>query len=227
MILKLDVYKYDGSNIPTLLASSGDIYIYDPATTAQYIASVVFPQTTLLTTDRIYIELRAKGTKNNKDVTIYFGGTTPTHVHTTFPSVGGSGLLKVINGVYQSPASLLVNTDVAANAAIDQSKINGLTEVASKANSAFTTVQSNSATNWDNSLSNQYTRTYFLPLSGGTLTGTLISDVSATGSYYGNGSNLSGIVGNSGGASAIRVLTQAEYNTITVPISSTIYIITP
>jgi hypothetical protein len=147
MILKLDVYKYDGSNVPTLLASSGDIYIYDPVATAQYIASVVFPQTTLLTTDRIYIELRAKGTQNNKNVTIYFGGTTPTHVHTTFPSVGGSGLLKVINGVYQSPASLLVNTDVAANAAIDQSKINGLTDVANKANSAFTTVQSNSA-NW-------------------------------------------------------------------------------
>jgi hypothetical protein len=143
------VYKYDGSNVPTLLASSGDIYIYDPATTAQYIASVVFPQTTLLTTDRIYIELRAKATKNNKDVTIYFGGTTPTHVHTTFPSVGGSGLLKVINGVYQTPASLLVNTDVAANAAIDQSKINGLTEVASKANSTYTTVQSNSAA-WGN-----------------------------------------------------------------------------
>ena len=105
MILKLDVYKYDGSNYPTLLASSGDIYIYDPVTTAQYIASVVFPQTTLLTTDRIYIELRAKGTQNNKNVTLYFGGSTPAHVHTTFPSVGGSGLLKVINGVYQNPAS--------------------------------------------------------------------------------------------------------------------------
>lgn len=149
MMLKLDVYKYDGSNVPTLLASSGDIYLYDPATIAQYIASVVFPQTTLLTTDRIYIELTAKGTQNNKNVTIYFGGTSPTHVHTTFPSVGGSGLLKVINGVYQSPASLLVNTDVAANAEIDQSKINGLTDVANKANSTYTTVQSNSSSVWN------------------------------------------------------------------------------
>jgi hypothetical protein len=55
---------------------------------------------------------------------------------------------------------------------------------------------------------------------------TVVGNVSATGSYYGNGSNLSGIVGNSGGASAIRVLTQAEYNAIT-PTASTIYIITP
>lgn len=56
---------------------------------------------------------------------------------------------------------------------------------------------------------------------------TVVGNVSATGSYHGNGSNLSGIVGNSGGASAIRVLTQAEYNAITVPVDSTIYIITP
>jgi len=56
---------------------------------------------------------------------------------------------------------------------------------------------------------------------------TVVGNVSATGSYYGNGSNLSGIVGNSGGASAIRVLTQAEYNAIAAPIASTIYIITP
>jgi hypothetical protein len=55
---------------------------------------------------------------------------------------------------------------------------------------------------------------------------TVVGNVSATGSYYGNGSNLSGIVGNSGGASAISVLTQAEYNAIT-PTASTIYIITP
>ena len=142
--LLLNVYKYDGSNIPTLLASSGDIFIYDPITTAQYIGYVVFPQTTLLETDRIYIELRAKATQNNRNITIYFGGTTPTHVHTTFPSVRGSGLVKVINGVYQTPASLLVDTDVASNANISQTKINGLTDVADKANSTFTTVQSNS-----------------------------------------------------------------------------------
>jgi len=56
---------------------------------------------------------------------------------------------------------------------------------------------------------------------------TVVGNVSATGSYYGNGSNLSGIVGNSGGASAISVLTQAEYDAIAVPTASTIYIITP
>lgn len=193
MILRLDVYKYDGSNYPTLLASSGDIYIYDPVTTAQYIASVVFPQTTLSTTDRIYLELRAKATKNNKDVTIYFGGTSPTHVHTTFPSVGGSGLLKVIDGVYQTPASLLVNTDVAANAAIDQSKINGLTDVANKANSTYTTVNTNSATNWN------YQGTDLKSLSSGWVGGnsafTTVQSNSATNWNY-QGTDLKGLSGN-------------------------------
>jgi len=148
MALRLYVYKYDGVNYPTLLSESDDINIYDPIVPAQYIASVVFPQTTISITDRIYIEIRAKSSANKKHVTIYFGGSTPTHVHTTIPSVAGSGLVKIINGVYQNLASLLVNTDVAANAEIDQSKINGLTDVASKSNSTYTTVQTASAT-WD------------------------------------------------------------------------------
>jgi len=193
--LLLNVYKYDGSNNPTLLASSGDIFIYDPSVTSQYIASVVFPQTTILETDRIYIELTAKATQSNKNITIYFGGTTPTHVHTTFPSVNGSGLVKVINGVYQNPASLLVNSDVASNAAIDQSKINGLTDVANKTNSTYTTVQSNSA-NWQT--------TY-----------------QASSAYV--SSNITGVA-NSTTISNMIQITQAGYNAIN-PAVNTLYII--
>ena len=146
-IIRLDVYKYNGVNNPTLLASSGDIGLYDPAIPAQYIASVVLPQTTILATDRIYIEIRAKAVQTNRHVTIYFGDGRPSHVHTTIPSVGGTGLIKVIDGVYQSPASLLVDADVASNANIAQSKINGLPDLASQSSSTYTTVNSNSA-NW-------------------------------------------------------------------------------
>jgi len=147
-MLRLFVYKYDGVNQPTLLAQSDDIYIYDPSVTAQYIASVVFPQTTVLLTDRIYVEIRAKATQNNRTITVHFGNGTPSHLHTTLPSVGGTGLVKVVDGVYQTPASLLVDSDVASNASIAQSKINGLTDVTAKTNSTYTTVNSNSA-NWD------------------------------------------------------------------------------
>jgi len=147
--MQVRVYKYTSSTSTyTPLASSENVYIYDPTVIAQYIVNVTMPQTTLLSSDRIYVEFwAAKSVNQSRKIRFWFDSSHPSHVHTTLPSVVGSGLVKVINGVYQSPASLLVNTDVADNAAIDQSKIDGLTDVANKANTTYTTVQSNSA-NW-------------------------------------------------------------------------------
>jgi len=121
-IAQLRVFKYDGTTA-TLLSTSDDISIYDPTVTAQYIASVVLPQTSISASDRLYIQFLAKGTTNNRTVTFNFGAAQPSHVHTTIPSVGGTGLVKVINGVFQSPASKLLNEDVATNAAISLSKL--------------------------------------------------------------------------------------------------------
>jgi hypothetical protein len=239
MILRLYVYKYDGSNSPTLLASSDDFSIYDPSVIAQYIASVVFPQTPILATDRIYLELRAKGTQHDKSVTIHFGGATPSHVHTTLPSVGGSGLVKVIDGVYQSPASLLVNSDVASNAAIDQSKISGLTDVASKASTTYTTVQSNSATTWNyqgtdlKALSGNWQNTYTTVQSKSANWDSSYTTVqsnsanwqttfSASSSYI--PSIPTGLTGASQVTNIIRI-TQAGYSAISSPLSGTLYII--
>jgi hypothetical protein len=122
-IFRLQIFKYDGANAPTLLATSDDISIYNPTVAAQYIASVVIPQTTILATDRIYIEVQAKATANNRTVTIYTGDAKPSHVHTTIPSVTGTGLVKVVSSVIQSPASLLVDADVDAAAAIASAKL--------------------------------------------------------------------------------------------------------
>ena len=121
-IVQLKVFKYDGTTA-TLIATSDDISVYDPTVSAQYIASVVVPQTAVALNDRLYIQFLAKGTTNNRTITFDFGATKPSHVHTTIPSVGGSGLVKVINGVFQSPASKLLNEDVATNAAISLSKL--------------------------------------------------------------------------------------------------------
>lgn len=121
---QIRVYKYDGALAPTLLASSDDIYVYDPATTTQYIGNVTMPQTTILATDRIYIELWAqKNVNQSRQVRFYFDSLHPSHVHTTLPSVSGTGLVKTVNGVMQSPASTLVNADVSATAAIAVSKL--------------------------------------------------------------------------------------------------------
>ena len=106
---QIRVYKYNGSTAPTLLASSDDIYIYDPTVLAQYIGNVTMPQTTILDTDRIYIEFWAqKNVAQSRQVSFHFGTNTPSHIHTTLPSVTGTGFVKVLDGVYQSPASDLI-----------------------------------------------------------------------------------------------------------------------
>jgi hypothetical protein len=131
-IFRVGVYKYDGSTAPTLINNSDDVYIYDPTTTAQYIASVVIPAgTSLAATDRIYIQIDAKATANNRHVRFFFGDSTPTHVHTTLPSVTGTGIVHVINGVVQTPAS-------AVNLAGGSTEVTGLLPIANGGTGAAT-----------------------------------------------------------------------------------------
>jgi hypothetical protein len=123
--LQVRIYKYTSSTSTyASLANSDDVYVYDPVTVSQYIANVTMPQTTLLSTDRIYVELWAQKNVNQlRQIEFYFDSLHPTHVHTTIPSVAGSGLVKAVDGVFQTPASLLVDVDVATNAAISLSKL--------------------------------------------------------------------------------------------------------
>lgn len=120
---QIQILKYDGSNAPVLLATSTEIYIYDPTEITQYVASVILPQTTILATDRIVVYLYGKAYQNNNTLSFHFGASYPSHVHSTIPSVTGTGVVKVINSVFQSPATLLVNADVSATAAIAVSKL--------------------------------------------------------------------------------------------------------
>jgi hypothetical protein len=126
---QIRVFKYNSTTgVYTSLANSDDIYIYDPATIAQYIGNVTMPQTTILATDRIYIELWAqKNVSGARTVSFYFDSLHPSHCHTTIPSVAGNGVVKVVNGVMQSPASTIVNADVSSSAAIVVSKLSQAT----------------------------------------------------------------------------------------------------
>ena len=136
---KIEILKYDGTNAPTLIATSNDTYIYDPTEVTQHMTSVVIPQTTILATDRIVVYLYGRAHQNNNRLTFHFGGVYPSHTHSTMPSVTGTGVAKVVNGVFQSPATAIVNTDVSATADIAQGKILGLTsDLAGKAGIAQT-----------------------------------------------------------------------------------------
>ena len=106
-IFQIRVYKFDNvtQQLSLVLATSDDVYMYDPGNSTQYIVSVLMPQTALLTTDRIYVELRGKAATSGKTITFYFGDGTPTHVHTNLSGITGTGLVHVINGVIQTTAT--------------------------------------------------------------------------------------------------------------------------
>lgn len=124
--IKAELYRYRGSLSQTsLLASSSAVNV--GLAVSQLVFSFIIPQTTILETDRICIVILATNPNNSHTVSLKFGGSTPSHIHTTIPSVGGSGVVKVVNGVTQDSASKIVDADVSDTAAIAQSKINGLT----------------------------------------------------------------------------------------------------
>ena len=120
--LRALIYKWDGTT-STLIATSGSAVVSNNGTTVQTAISTVIPQTNVNLTDRLYILLQVQASAAGHTATLDFGDSTPSHVHTTIPSVGGTGLVKVINGVFQSPASKLTDSDVDSNAAISSSKL--------------------------------------------------------------------------------------------------------
>jgi hypothetical protein len=108
ILLIYEVYTYDGTNPPTLIAASPDIAVFDPTGLIQYIGSAIVPQTPILVTDRIFVEIHAYATTPGQTVTIAFGGAYPSHVHTTLPSISGTGIAHVVNGAFVSPASPVI-----------------------------------------------------------------------------------------------------------------------
>ena len=142
--IRLKAYIYNGTTLVALGTSAVQAI---GETSQQYSVSMLVEQTTILATDRIYVAIEALATANGHTVTAQFGDNTPSHVHTSLPLVGGTGLWKNTAGVLQSPASLLVNADVDAAAAIAQSKISGLTDaLAAKAAQAQVDVYSTAGT---------------------------------------------------------------------------------
>ena len=102
--LQARVYKYDGTNAPTLIAQSAETYLYDPSVVTQYTMSVLIPGgTTLLATDRIYVAVLGGSQAGSRQITVHFGNGEPSHVHTTIQvpvnlATGVSGTLPVANG---------------------------------------------------------------------------------------------------------------------------------
>jgi hypothetical protein len=159
------------------LASTDDVYLYETDTIAQYILNATVPQTGIANDERIYIQLFGKKyTTNNRNITLYFDSYRPSHVHTTIPSVAGNGVVKVVNGVYQTPATNIFDSDVDNAANISQSKIANLS-------SDLTTIR-NTGTALDlkiGALSGTLTNNYLTTSSASTTYAT-IANLASTGS---------------------------------------------
>ncbi len=120
--LRVLINKWDGTT-STLIATSGTAIVSNNGTTVQTAISVVIPQTDVTPSDRLYIVLQAQPAASGHTITVDFGDGTPSHVHTTIPSVGGTGVVKVINGVPQNPASLITDSDVSTAAPLALDKV--------------------------------------------------------------------------------------------------------
>jgi len=143
--MKAVVNIYDPINSSYRYVSESDaVFLYDTTTPSQYILNVTMPRTGVQDYERIYIQLFGKKTTNpNRTITFYFDSYRPSHVHTTLPSVAGSGVVKVIDGVFQTPASTIVDVDVNPNANIQQSKIQNLTTDLADLNNKFSALSGN------------------------------------------------------------------------------------
>jgi hypothetical protein len=121
-VLRVQVNKWDGTT-STNIATSGNAVVSNNGTPIQTAISLVIPQTDITPADRLYIVIQVQASAANHTVTVDFGDGAPSHVHTTIPSVGGTGVVKVINGVPQNPASFIIDADIATDAAIALSKV--------------------------------------------------------------------------------------------------------
>lgn len=135
--IRAKIYTYDGANVPTLISTSGEQVINTMS--AQYSLSALVPQTDVTSTTRIYVEIEVRSTANGHTATLQFGDGTPSHVHTSLPLVGGSGLWRSISGVLQPNGTQISDADVASSAAIAQSKIANLTTDLAGKQAALTT----------------------------------------------------------------------------------------
>lgn len=96
------LYKYNGTT-PTLLVTQGaPIYLLSPGVPTLLEMQLLIPAgTTIAETDRLYVVFEAQATTAGRTLTLSFGDSTPSHVHTTLPLVSGSGFIKVNNDVLE------------------------------------------------------------------------------------------------------------------------------
>ena len=107
----ISAFTYDDPLAPVLLETTSPVPVISGAM-RNYTTSVVIPQTAVLMTTRIFVVLSATSA-SGAEITFAFGDSKPSFVQTSISTVQGTGVVKVIDGIVQSPASLVTDADVA------------------------------------------------------------------------------------------------------------------
>lgn len=106
---RLVLYAYDNATDPesgSPIATSSELELFNQGGAAQYVASLVVPAgVSLASNKRIYLKVETIATVSGQSVEFGYGDATPTHTHTTVPSVTGTGIVKVLNSVIVAQGS--------------------------------------------------------------------------------------------------------------------------
>lgn len=122
--IRIAVYKFTSNGSAFLINRTNSVILSNVST--QVSLTVAIEQQSWSVTDRLAIVVQCSSTVLTATASIGFGGLTPSHCHTTIPNVGGTGLVRVVNGVIQSQGSTISNADIASDAAIVVSKLSGV-----------------------------------------------------------------------------------------------------
>ena len=109
--IRATVYQYKANGTYVSLGTSAHAALTNVSSLVTL--SLTVEQRTLDVDDRIAVILEASSSSNNKHIVVEFGGSKPSHTHTTIPSVGGTGLVRVVDGVIQSQGAKVLNSDFA------------------------------------------------------------------------------------------------------------------
>ena len=169
-----------GAGSGTPLAVSDAVYLYEQATTSQYILNVTIPQTTINATDRIYIEIWGQKNVNaTRTITLSFAANQPSHVHTTIlvpidlstdvtgtlpVANGGTGVTTLTGYVYGNGSS-----DFSASASIPLADVTGAAPLASPTFTGTVTIPAGASISG------------FAPLASPTFTGTPAAPTASSG----------------------------------------------
>jgi hypothetical protein len=82
---------WDGTNPPTVIATSGEVNIFQGGTIEEYIGNLPVPTTTIAPTDQLLISFIATGLGGGDTLSIYTDGDVQSEVLTTFSVPGNTG----------------------------------------------------------------------------------------------------------------------------------------